>query len=173
MAHPIYTIGYGAREIDGLCVHLQRWGVELVVDVRSQPYSGRRPSFSHKPLAETLGRHGIGYQHLPALGGRPKDPGCLTGGRVDYDKVRVQPFYREGIRELCELATQQRVAILCAEASPEACHRALLVAPTLVEAEVPVLHITPDGEIETHDQLLRRIAGGQRELFRAFPPPLD
>lgn len=173
MSLPIYTVGYGNVPIDTLLEHLERWGVAVLVDVRSQPYSRRRVEMSKHALAiETLTR-GLEYRWLgETLGGRPRDPDCLTDGEVDYAKVRRLPWFREAIRALLALAAQRKVALLCAEERPEECHRALLLSPALLELGANVLHITSTGGIETHDQMLARVAGGQRELFRPWPPPL-
>lgn len=40
---PIRTIGYGLRDVDEFVALLGRYGVEYVGDVRSAPYSRRRP----------------------------------------------------------------------------------------------------------------------------------
>ena len=43
---PIFTIGYGAREIDAFIAALQQQRIEFVLDVRSRPYSRYKPDFS-------------------------------------------------------------------------------------------------------------------------------
>ena len=35
----IYTIGYGARDIDAFIAALRRYNIAYLIDVRSQPYS--------------------------------------------------------------------------------------------------------------------------------------
>lgn len=173
MTLPIYTVGYGNVPLDELLDHLARWGIQVLVDVRSHPYSRHRPELSKHGLATEVRARGLRYEWWgDRLGGRPRDPACLSDGKVDYDKVRTTEAYRHGVEALLELARQCRVALMCAEERPEQCHRALLICPSLVHADVDILHITATGDIETHDQMLRRVAGGQRELFRAFPPPL-
>ena len=44
---PIFTIGYGAREIDAFIAALQQQRIEFLLDVRSRPYS---VSYTHLTL---------------------------------------------------------------------------------------------------------------------------
>ena len=71
---PIFTIGYGAREIDAFIAALQQQHIEFLIDVRSRPYSRYKPDFSRDALEGHLRRAGIRYVFLgDSLGGRPAD----------------------------------------------------------------------------------------------------
>ena len=48
------------------------------------------------------------------LGGQPQDPDCYTDGKVDYDKVRAQPFFQAGVERLRKAYEQRRRVALCA-----------------------------------------------------------
>src|SRR5437879_1781638 len=97
----IYTVGYGSRTIDELVALLQRYAIEYLVDVRSQPYSSYKPEFSRDKLAERLAQVGIRYVFTgDTLGGRPADKSCYVNGKVDYNILREKPFYQEGIARL-------------------------------------------------------------------------
>src|SRR5687767_8990809 len=94
---PIYTVGYGAREIEELIGLLRRYGIDYLIDVRSQPYSKYKPDYTKGALQERLGREGMRYVFMgDALGGRPSAPECYVNGKVDYAKLREMDFYREG-----------------------------------------------------------------------------
>jgi hypothetical protein len=56
-----------------------------------------------------------------------------------------------------EEGTSQRLAIMCAEKDPLACHRTLLVARELEAAGMPVTHIHADGRLEPHRGLMQRL----------------
>src|SRR5579863_10564750 len=65
----IFTIGHSTRPIAEFLALLQQVDVDLLVDVRSIPRSRTNPQFNADALPETLGRAGITYRHLAALGG--------------------------------------------------------------------------------------------------------
>lgn len=161
---PILTVGYGLREADALVALLKRYGVEYVGDVRSVPYSQRRPAFSREPLESLLRSAGLRYVFLgETLGGRPDDPGCYDAdGHVDYDRCRTASSFVSGI-ERVETAYREghRLALLCSEARPSDCHRSKLLAEMLVERGVPVTHIDEDGNLIEHAEIAARLHGSQ------------
>ncbi len=163
----IYTIGYGDRSIEQFVAVLKANAIAYLLDVRSAPYSRFKPEFSKDALAKALAEHGIRYVFVgDKLGGRPDDPGCYVDGRVDYDKVRVQPFFLAGI-ERVEAAHRQRlrVVLMCSEGKPEQCHRSKLIGETLVARGVEVVHIDERDQLITHDEAIQRLTDGQLSLF--------
>ncbi|HAJ38661.1 MAG TPA: hypothetical protein DCL15_23590, partial [Chloroflexi bacterium] len=100
-APPIYTIGYGDRDLDRFIAVLEANAIAYLLDVRSAPYSRFKPEFSKEALAKALAEHGIRYVYLgDKLGGRPDDPTCYVDGRVDYDKVRERSFFQAGVERI-------------------------------------------------------------------------
>lgn len=164
---PIYTIGYGSRAIDEFIATLQRYAIAYVVDVRSAPYSRYKPEYSKDALAAALTAAGIRYLFLgDALGGRPSDPACYTEDKVDYEKVKAQPFYQGGVARLCEAHRRQlRVALMCSEGKPEQCHRSKLIGKRLVEEGMSVAHIDENDEERDQEEVMLRLHGGQQPLF--------
>ena len=67
---PVLTVGHSTRPIEAFVGLLRAHGVTLLADVRSTPYSRRHPQFGRERLARSLADAGIGYAHLPALGGK-------------------------------------------------------------------------------------------------------
>ncbi len=164
---PIYTIGYGAREIEAFIAVLKEHQIAYLVDVRSRPYSRYKPDFSKESLSAHLERAGIRYVFMgDTLGGQPDDQSCYVDGKVVYEKVAATSFYQKGIARL-EDAFRQRlpVALMCSEGKPQQCHRSKLIGKTLVEAGIPILHIDENDRLITHDDVMRRIDGGQPSLF--------
>jgi uncharacterized protein (DUF488 family) len=164
---PLFTIGYGSRSLDQLIEALKSNGIEFLLDVRSSPYSKFKPEFAKEVLQIRLERARIRYLFMgDTLGGQPKDPECYTDGKVDYDKVRVQPFFHEGIARLRKAFEQKRpVALMCSEGRPEQCHRSKLIGEALVVAGIPVCHIDEDGSRLTQMQVIDRLTKGQMDLF--------
>lgn len=164
---PIYTIGYGTREIAQLLAILRTHEIAYLLDVRSQPYSRYKPDFSQDALIRHLAAAGIRYVFMgDALGGKPEDPNCYTNGQVDYDKIAQQPFYQAGIRRLkTAYEQQQRVVLLCSEGKPEQCHRALLIGRSLAASGIALAHIDEQDRLLSQAAVLARLHGDQLPLL--------
>ena len=164
---PLFTIGYGARSLDEFIAALEANRIEFLIDVRSAPYSKFKPEFSKELLQYHLERAGIRYLFMgDTLGGQPKDPACHTDGKVDYDKVRIQPFFQAGLERLKKAFHQQRrAALMCSEGRPEQCHRSKLIGEALATLSIPVLHIDEDGQLIPQAQVIERLTKGQMDLF--------
>ena len=168
-ATPVYTIGYGARTLDEFIAALKANEIEYLLDVRTAPYSKFKSEFSRELLQHHLERAGIRYVFMgDALGGQPKDACCQTDGKVDYDKVRVQPFFAAGLKRVQQAFQQRhRIALMCSEGKPEQCHRSKLIGEALIAAGVPVCHIDEDGALISQPEVIDRITRGQMDLFGA------
>jgi len=145
----IYTIGHSNVEVEAVTELLKAHDVEVVLDVRSSPYSEHAPQFNRDDFAEQLANDGIEYVYGGHyLGGRPKDPSCYDEHdeeKVLYREVEKRDWYQEGIGGLIELATEKWTAVMCAEEDPSHCHRHLLIAQTLLDRDVEVQHIRHKG----------------------------
>jgi len=163
----VYTIGYGNRDADAIWASLHEAGVQVLLDVRSAPYSRHRPEFSKDPLSRAARRHSIEYQFLGrSLGARPDDPSCYVDGKVDYALCRKRPVFAEGLAQIQALLAEGKTCcLLCAEAAPSCCHRTLLVTPALVRTGVDVRHLLPGGGWESHGDLVKRTRSPQMTLF--------
>lgn len=156
----ISTIGHSNGRVADFIALLRQHEIDLIVDVRSMPYSQYTPQFNSENLQAELDRAGIAYRYAgDYLGGRPKDPTCYKNGEVpaghadylklvDYAAVAERDWYRRGIDRLVALATEQRIAVMCSEEDPAQCHRHHLIAQTLIRDGIEVRHIRRDGSIE-------------------------
>lgn len=164
---PIYTIGYGSREIDDFLALLLSYQIRYLIDVRTSPYSKYKPEFSKSALQNFLESRGIRYLFMgDTLGGQPKDPACYTNGKVDYRKVARQAFFEAGIQRLHKASRQgKNVVLMCSEGKPENCHRAKLIGKALTSDGIEVLHIDEQDQIITQEQVLYRLTDGQLSLF--------
>jgi uncharacterized protein (DUF488 family) len=113
------------------------------------PRSRFNPQFNADALPKTLGEAGIGYRHMPALGGlrrRPKGaPPSLNRlwqneAFQAYADYAMTPAFRAALAELRCLAGEHAAAIMCAEAVWWRCHRRI-VADYLIAAGDDVRHI--------------------------------
>jgi uncharacterized protein (DUF488 family) len=164
---PIYTIGYGNRSLDEFIATLQQYQIAYLVDVRTAPYSRYKPEYAKEALAAALHAQGIRYLFLgDKLGGRPADPACYRDGKVDYEKVKDQPFYQAGLERVQQAFEQQRrVVLMCSEGKPGQCHRSKLIGASLTRLQIPVVHIDEQGAANSQEEVMRDLTGGQLSLF--------
>jgi uncharacterized protein (DUF488 family) len=166
----IWTIGHSTRQVAELAGLIGQVSGDLLADVRSVPRSRANPQFNIDALPAALAAAGIGYRHLPALGGlrgRRQDgiPSANTLWRNDAfrnyaDYAATGPF-RAGLDELVALSRDHRCAIMCAEAVWWRCHRRI-IADYLLAAGIEVAHIMGLRKIEpaTMTPGARRLADG-------------
>jgi uncharacterized protein (DUF488 family) len=145
----IYTIGHSHTAIERFIDLLQLHTIQVLVDTRSQPYSRYAPQFNRESLKTFLQRAGIAYLYLgDELGGRPRDMQYhLYNGEVDYERLAMAPFYREGLARLKREGDERYVAIMCSEADYRKCHRYWLITRSLVNEGVEVHHILHSGAL--------------------------
>lgn len=158
----IYTIGYGKRELDEFLALLEEYRIDYLVDVRSAPYSRFKPEFSKAALEGAVNSRGIRYVFMgDLLGGRPEDPDCHVGGKVDYERVKKTERFGRGIGRLQSAwKTSLVVCLMCSEGRPEKCHRSMLIGPVLESEGLPVRHIDADGRIQSQQEVLRKTRPG-------------
>jgi uncharacterized protein (DUF488 family) len=151
----IFTIGHSTRTLAEFVVLLRQVDVTLLVDVRSIPRSRTTPQFNGDTLPGSLAADGIGYRHLPALGGRrhhrKNDPPslnmywCVLAFRNYADYAETDEF-RAGLDVLRALARDDRCAIMCAEAVWWRCHRRI-ITDYLLAGGTRVEHIMGSGQV--------------------------
>jgi uncharacterized protein (DUF488 family) len=134
---------------------LQSHGIELLADVRAFPGSRRWPQFGRDALAAALAGAGIGYEHIPGLGGRrkPNPQSHNTAWRNEsfraYADYMETPEFVEAAEHLEAAAREPRTAIMCAEALWWRCHRSM-ISDWLKWRGWRVLHIGGVGKVEEH-----------------------
>jgi len=157
----IYTIGHSDHDTGEFIALLRQHSITLVVDVRSRPYSRWAHQFNRETLARDLEEAGIAYRFMgDVLGGRPADPTLYDPERErpDYRRVAQSITYQAGIDRLLDLARGERVAVMCSEGDHRRCHRHLLIAQTLLERGVRVLHIQPDGRTVKGERIAQQLS---------------
>ena len=157
----IFTIGHSTHSMEEFLALLNRHGITAIADVRSQPY-GRLDHFNRENLSATLKAAGIEYVFLgQQLGARREERECYENGIALYERIVKLPAFQEGLLRLRRGAEKYRLAIMCAEKEPLACHRAILISRCLKDSGIQVMHILADGTLEDHALAERRLV---REL---------
>jgi uncharacterized protein (DUF488 family) len=159
---PVLTVGHSNLEISAFLGLLVAHSIHQVVDVRSQPYSRYVPHFNREQLQQALDEVGIDYVFAGReFGARSPDPEAYDDdGRVQYSALRsTHGFERQMLEVVTKSRGGRRQALLCTEADPADCHRAVLVAHALHESGAVVEHLHTDGRVESHVGFLDRISG--------------
>lgn len=159
----VFTMGHSNHSAEKFVGLLKGYGIEVVADVRSRPYSRHAPHFNARDIEAILSDNGIRRLFLGfELGGRPTAEEFYDAdGRVDYARIeRSRPFL-DGIHLLEKGIRERRIALLCSEEDPARCHRRLLVGRALGERGIAVRHIRGDGSVQTEGEA----SGSQPVLF--------
>ena len=142
----VLTVGHSTRTLNEFIGILKAYHVNLVVDVRTVPRSRHNPQFNKENLPDPLKTEGIRYLHMPELGGlrrpHPDSPNMAWHnksfrGYADYMQTKE---FKENLLKLIALARENHLALMCAEALPWRCHRALL-SDALTVKNIAVEHI--------------------------------
>jgi uncharacterized protein (DUF488 family) len=146
----IYTIGHSTHHIDDFMAMLQCFHIQVLADVRSFPGSRRHSQFNRQELSQSLLKQGIGYVHLPALGGRQQISAGNSANRFSsYAGYMQTDGFNTGIATLTEIAAHKPVVYMCAEANWQNCHRSL-ISDYLHTRGWQILHIISLNKVQEH-----------------------
>lgn len=134
----VYTVGHSTRPLPEFVELLQRYGIELLIDVRTIARSRHVPQYNIETLPASLAESGINHRYIENLGGlrRTSKNSPNTGWRNKsfrgYADYMQTDSFKAGVEELMQFASDSTVAIMCAEAVPWRCHRSLIGDALLV-----------------------------------------
>lgn len=148
MSEVVWTIGTGHRSFEDFSAMLSRRGITVLADVRSFPRS-HLDHFNRQALESELPGHRIEYHWL---GG---DLGGLRAG--GYERHTTTDRYAQGLARLERLARTHRVAVCCAEADPERCHRRF-IADSLSQRGWRVVHLIDLDTCRDHEPVPRQVS---------------
>jgi uncharacterized protein (DUF488 family) len=172
-----WTVGHAAHPIGEFVALLEGFGIRVLADVRRAPGSRHAPQFNGDALAASLRAAGIGYVHIPELGGwrkaRTDSPNGAWTNRSfrAYADHMATPEFERGMERLLGAAAAGPVACVCAEGLWWRCHRRLL-SDALVARGHEVVHILPDGHRELHSLTAGAVAEGPHLVYPPQQPSL-
>lgn len=177
MSGKLFTIGHSTLEQKEFLKLLSDKGVNTLVDVRSTPYSRFASQFNAETISSALGQAGIQYIHEPeAFGARRTEKELYSkDGYVDFNKVRNTPLFKQKLNEYAGRAQKgDRIAFMCSEKDPLACHRTILVARAFSLAGIQPEHILSDGKLLSQKDVDDKLVGmyfpdhNEPSLFAGF-----
>ena len=154
----LFTIGYGNLEIKNFIEIVKKNNIEIICDIRSQPYSSYSPAYSQEPLKKVIKENSIKYIFMgDSLGGRSEDMDCYENNRINYEILSQKKTFQDGLDRLLEGLNKYKIAIMCSEKDPEKCHRTLLVARYIKNKHSNIVHIHHNDSLEKHSEFEKRI----------------
>ena len=114
----LFTVGYHGMTLEHLKMVMQKFEIDVLVDIRTKPWSRYRAEFNRPHLLRELGSRYVWKGN------------CLGG----YSGIK-QVGYNECLEWLAEVSRQKNVCIMCMEADPTQCHRDSWIA-----RDMKVLH---------------------------------
>jgi len=151
----VYTIGHSNHTVENFSDLLMSAGIQTLIDIMAQPFSKHNPQFNEPALREVMDSVGIIY-HLAGrqLGGkRPAQANSphitLDEGLRGFADYMQTGHFERAISQLVNLAGRSPTVIMCAEAKPTHCHRALIADYLLLQGYT-VIHILDDGTQQEH-----------------------
>jgi uncharacterized protein (DUF488 family) len=162
----IYTIGHSVYEIGYFINLLNKYEIDLVLDVRSTPYSKHAPQFNRKVIKKSLENKEINYEFLgDVFGARQKDHALFNEkGILDFDKFKDADSFKKALNKVIENINLSNIVLMCSEKEPLDCHRSILISKAFSNHGVEVYHILDNGELESHKSLENRLLD-----FYGFP----
>ncbi len=134
---------------------MQAYSVTLVADIRTIPRSRHNPQFNIDTLPGALEASKIEYLHAEGLGGlrRPFKNSVNTAWKNDsfrgFADYMQSAEFSSSLDSLLEVARDDQVVLMCAEAVPWRCHRSL-VSDALLVRGIQVRHIVSQAEVRSH-----------------------
>lgn len=129
----LWTIGHGLRDATQLKLELDANQVEELWDVRSRPASRRVKGVAKQDFERVFA-------------GRYRWKGYALGGIKTPEITRRRPAGMTGL--VRALRAGRSIAVMCAEESPERCHRELEIASEvrqIMGEQVEIRHIRAGG----------------------------
>lgn len=145
MVQIIYTIGHGSHNFMSFISLIQENNINHIIDIRSIPYSRRTPWSNKSRLPELLKPFRIRYSYFGnKLGGKKQTVSNIS----KQQDVTPDVIYHEAIKALILLSSHDHITLLCAEEDPAHCHRQHVIAQTLLDQGIKVMHILKTGKLK-------------------------
>jgi uncharacterized protein (DUF488 family) len=156
----IYTLGHSSHDINYFLELIKMHNINTIVDARSVPFSKYVPHFNKEDIKRTLFNNNITCIYMGTeLGIIQKNKSLLSeDGLLEYYKVKSSHNFLTGIERLKNgIFMGYKIAVMCAEKDPIDCHRSVLIGQELFQQTYKVIHILPDGSLQTHNDFLESL----------------
>lgn len=148
----IYTIGHSNYSFGQLIKRIDKYRVNVIVDIRGIPYSKYNVQFNKEELAIKLRKLGYIYIYMAKefAAKRTTRESYNEEGYADFNMVKDEIFFKNGIERLkVGLEKGYNIVLLGAMQEPVRCHRAILVGRELDKLGFNIKHILHNEELAT------------------------
>jgi len=159
----LYTIGYSGFNVDDFVDILKKYGINVLIDVRSNPFSAYFSAFNKEQLENTLKSKHIFYRNYAKEFGaqQPERSFYTPQGYLDFEKFTTSQVFNEGYHKIENGLKQDYIfAFMCAEKDPIDCHRSIMISKTFKDNGYTVLHLLPNinpiSQVDIEDRLLNK-----------------
>ena len=160
MQKPLYTIGYSSFGINDFIAYLRRQVINVLIDVRSNPYSSHFSEYNKERLAKVLGANGIHYRnYAKEFGAQQTNREFYTPqGYLDFKMFTDSELFGEGYRRIEDSVKREySVVFMCAEKDPIDCHRSIMITKAFTDNGYEVLHLLPDNKHASQSDIEERL----------------
>lgn len=152
----IYTIGHSNYSFEQLLKRIEKYKINVIVDIRGIPYSKYNVQFNKEDLAIELRKLGYVYIYMAKefAAKRTTRESYNKEGYADFNMVKNEPFFKNGIERLkVGLEKGYNIVLLGAMQEPIRCHRAILVGRELDKLGFNIKHILHNEELATQEDI--------------------
>ncbi|MBP2046490.1 DUF488 family protein [Methanobacterium aggregans] len=124
-------------------------GIQLLIDVRSVPYSKYASQFNRETISSRIQNETIEYLYLgDKVGGKPSDESFYKDKMVCYHLIEEDNGFKEGLKIILSRASCKKTVLMCSEENPYRCHRHNLISQNLLKKGFKVVHLRRNGQKE-------------------------
>lgn len=159
MIRTVYTIGYSGFKKNDFVEALRKYGINLVIDVRSKPYSQYFSDYNKENLERFLtGEHIFYRNYAVEFGARQTNNLYHAQGYMDFELFSQSDSFLTGFDKIEKTLEKGYTPVLmCAEKDPFNCHRAILVSRAFSLTGYHIEHLLPNDETITQSDIERRL----------------
>ncbi len=162
----LHTIGYASFNVHEMIEVLHHYGINLIIDVRSLPYSSHYPDYNKESFEHFLKKNSIHYRNYAReFGAQQTERSFFSNeGFLDFEVFVESDRFLQGFDKIqISIEKKYTVALMCAEKDPMGCHRAIMITPVFHRKMFSIKHILSNGNFENQNDIENRL------LNRYFP----
>lgn len=143
----IYTMGFTQKDANTFFSKIEKFGIQMLIDVRLNNHSQLAGFTKEKDLAYFLKIIcGCEYSHMISFSPTKEILDDYKKGKIswqEYEKSFTPLIEKRGIEKVFvkNYSKYDKVLLLCAEPAPECCHRRLVAEYLAEKTGCEVIHI--------------------------------
>jgi len=156
----LFTIGYTTFQFEDFIDVLKHYEINVVIDVRSLPYSKHHAQYNKEIVERILNNNKIYYRNYSnEFGARQTERRYFSReGYLDFELFTESKMFKCGFDKIRDsLVRGSNVVLMCAEKDPAVCHRSIMISRVFHNSGETVNHILADGNTESQKDIELRL----------------